>query len=182
MISVAAALLILTSGATCDPRQVPPERTIGRNYDHRRLQGVWDLRVSVRGPFIADTVISGPLVLRAREGTPTDSVTMRVSPVLGFSDIELEFLSGMPPFRTFVASRDRERPGIESRRDDEGFLYFAFGNPTALTSGTGPIVLRPASGATFVVLHADGNSFSGRWSVDTGDQDRPQGLFCAVRA
>jgi hypothetical protein len=104
---------------------------------------------------------------------------MRISPMIGWSDIELEFLSGMPPFRTFAGSRDLSMPGIESRRDDAGYPILVLGNPTE--TGAHPIRLTPGTGATLSLLHGDRFAFSGSWSLDTFDADRPQGWFCARR-
>lgn len=186
---VAALTFALTAGgsdaqtppeSSCNPRAAAVNpRSITRAFDVRTLHGSWQLTLSVRGPFIADTVITGPMHLLPRVGPGVDSVMMRISPMIGWSDIELEFLSGMPAFRTFVGSRDLNMPGIESRRDDSGYPIFVLGNPTE--TGVYPIRLTPGASATLTVLHGDATSFSGSWSLDTFDANRPQGWFCARR-
>ena len=164
----------------CDPRAVEnTSRSIARTFDVRILHGSWQLTVYVRGPFIPDTVITGPMHLMPRTAPGVDSVMVRISPMIGWREIELEFLSGMPAFRTFVGSRDLNTPGIESRRDDAGYPTFVFGSPTE--TGAYPIRLNPGASATFTLLHGDRVSFSGSWSLDVFDADRPQGWFCARR-
>lgn len=164
----------------CDPRTTATGApALSSAFRPSWLVGAWRLTVWVNGRGVPDTVISGNLMLFPRQ---LDSVNLgfeRATPIIGHTDLELEYVPGIEPFRTPALSRSTRNPGVELRIDSDG-PRLVFGNPTQIADE--PVVsLGRAPSANFHLFAVFTHDFRGQWSVAGTAPDRPWGGFCAVR-
>jgi hypothetical protein len=164
----------------CEPRAAAQgSPAISTAFEPSWLVGVWRLTVWVNGRGVPDTIISGNLMLFPRQLDSANLAYGRVTPVIGHTDLELDYVRGIEPFKTPASSRSTVTPGVEFRTDADG-PRLVFGNPTLIKSS--PVVsLGVVSNATFYLFSAFTHEFRGQWSHARGGADRAWGGFCAVR-
>jgi hypothetical protein len=180
------ALLLIAAPASlgaqyvCEPRAAARD-TVALDPTMRAtvLAGNWELTVWVNGRGVPDTIIKGRLSLFPRLVDSTFRSLAGATPLIGDSDIDLEYLPGMPTFRTPAASVSRITPGVELRVDNDG-MRLVFGNPTVIAP-TAIVSLDAGQSATFHIFYATHAEFRGQWSLARGGDDRPWGGYCATR-
>jgi len=176
----ASSLRAQTTPAACEPRTAGSGLpAVSEAFRPTWLVGEWRLTVWVTGRGVSDTVIAGNLTLFPSQLDSANKAFERVVPIIGHSDIALEYVPGIEPFSTPALSRSTSAPGVELRIDADG-PRLVFGNPTQIAYA--PVVsLAVPYSATFYLFTAFTHEFSGQWRVSRGGTDRPWGGFCAVR-
>jgi len=169
-----------TPAAACEPRAAAQGTpSISSAFEPTWLVGVWRLTVWVNGRGVPDTIIRGNLMLFPRQLDSVNLAYGRVTPIIGHTDLELEYVPGIEPFKTPASSRSTVTPGVEFRTDSDG-PRLIFGNPTLIASS--PVVsLGVVSNATFHLFGVFTHEFHGQWSHSRGGAGRAWGGFCAVR-
>jgi hypothetical protein len=168
------------AATVCSPREAAAgSPALSPAFTPTWLVGAWRLTVWVNGRGVPDTVISGTLILFPRQLDSVNKAFERVTPLIGHTDLELEYVPGIEPFRTPAISRSSRFPGVELRIDADG-PRLVLGNPTQIASE--PVVsLGVASSANFFLFAAFSHDFRGQWSLSGTSPDRAWGGFCAVR-
>lgn len=183
---IVASLIALAVGPAltraqdgCDPQlaaRLEPE--LAQSFDPKWLEGNWVVTVWVTGVGVPDTVIAGRMTLRPRVLTGEDRVYLRALPLIGRTDLQLEYVPGIEPFRTPAISDSDAYPGVELRYDRTG-ARLSVGNPTAINQ---PLVsLEPPYSATFEIAVAFRDRFAGFWDLHGSRTVRAGGGYCAVR-
>jgi hypothetical protein len=169
-----------TATDVCEPRAAAAGApALSPAFQPTWLVGAWRLTMWINGRGVPDTIISGNLILFPRQLDTANKAFERATPIIGHSDIQLEYVPGIEPFRTPAISRSTRFPGVELRIDNDG-PRLVMGNPTQIATQE-VVSLGVAPSANFYLFAAFTHDFRGQWSLAGTAPDRPSGGFCAIR-